>query len=87
MTAPVSFRCTTSVRITVPWPVGCGSQALMRPPLENPPWTIAALPLSWLRFQPSPLPFRSLPPSEERQPAPDIPTKTFSSGPSWIKIP
>jgi hypothetical protein len=77
MTAPVACRRTTAVRITGPWPIGGGSQALLRPPLEHRPWTSAPLPLRWRRFRPTPLPCRSLPPSQARQPATAIPPKTL----------
>jgi hypothetical protein len=76
MRAPASawaFPCI----ITATQPAGYGSQALVRPSLENRPWKIAALPPRWLRFRPSTLPCRRLPPSQERRPAADIPPKTL----------
>jgi hypothetical protein len=77
MRAPVSSRPTTGLSITVPWPVGCGSQALMRPSLENRLWQTPAPPPRWPPFYPSTLPFISFPTSEERSSSADAPAKTL----------
>jgi hypothetical protein len=77
MRAPVSSQPTTCIRITVTWPVGCGSQALLRPSLENRLWQTPAPPPRRPPFHPSTLPFISFPTSEERGPSADAPTKTL----------
>jgi hypothetical protein len=77
MRAPVSSRPTTSISITVTWPIGCGSQALLRPSLENRFWQPPAPPPRWPPFHPSTLPFVSFPTSEAHGPSADAPTKTL----------
>jgi hypothetical protein len=77
MRAPVSSRPTTGLSITVPWPVGCGSQALMRPSLEYRLWQTLAPSPRWVPFPPSTLAFISFPTSEEHGPSADAPTKTL----------
>jgi len=76
MRAPVSPRLATCISITVPWLVGCGSQALLRPSLENRFWQTPARP-RWPSFHPRTRPLISFPTSEERGPSVDTPTKTL----------
>jgi hypothetical protein len=76
MRAPVSSRLAACISITVPWLVGCGSQALMRPSLENRFWQTPARP-RWPSFPPRTRPLISLPISEECGPSVDALTKTL----------
>jgi Putative transposase len=76
MRAPASARPAPFI-ITATQPAGWSSQALVPPSLEHRPGTIAAVPPRWLRFRPSTLPFRPLPPAQEGQPSADLPTKTL----------
>jgi hypothetical protein len=68
---------TFPVIITATQPDGCDAQAPVRPSRESRSWKSAALPPSGLRFRPSTLPFRPLPPAPEHRPSADIPTKTL----------
>jgi hypothetical protein len=76
MRAPAS-AWTFPWLITATQPAGCGSQALVRPSLENRSEKIAPLPPRWRWFRSSPLPFRPLPPSPRPRLSADIPTKTL----------
>lgn len=74
--APVSSRLATWIRITVPWRVGCGAQALLRPSLENRFWQTPARP-RWPSFPPRTRPLMSLPIAAACGPSVDALTKTL----------
>jgi hypothetical protein len=76
MRAPVSSRLATCISITVPWLVGCGFQALMRPSLENRFWQTPARP-RWPSCHPRTRPFIAFSTCKEHGPSVDAPTKTL----------